>query len=190
MRNQNVTDFNELIELLSQDSEVALRKLYDFYAPFVFQTLLKITKSKPESEEALQDIFVGIWQKRKSLRNISDFKSYLFIVSRNYSLNILKRQAKERLKLKELQIEEIIDSNDDQSKLEKYYLLLDEAVEALPQQQKTAYLLHKYQFLKYDDIAKQMSISKESVKKYLKIAKLSIKKRFLQRIKEIHIFFF
>lgn len=190
MREHNLTDVNELINLLSQSSESAFKKLYDLYAPFVFQTLVRITKSIPDSEEAVQDIFVGIWNKRQSLNKVSDFKSYLFIISRNYAINILKKHATERLKQEKWQLEEIIDSNDDNGSLEKYYHLLDEAVEALPPQQKTAYLLHKYQSLKYEDIAMQMSISKESVKKYLKIAKLSIKKRFLQSLKEIHIFFF
>lgn len=189
MRDLNVTDVNELIDLLSQSSEVAFRKIYDMYAPFVLQTLVKITKSIPDSEEAVQDIFVGIWKKRESLNKLNDFKSYLFIVSRNYAINILKKQTNERLKHEKWQIEELIDTDEDNTTLEKYYNLLDEAVQALPPQQKTAYLLHKYQFLKYDDIAEQMSISKESVKKYLKIAKLSIKKRFLQSVKEIRIFF-
>jgi RNA polymerase sigma-70 factor (ECF subfamily) len=50
------------------------------------------------------------------------------------------------------------------------YLLFDEAIDNLPDQQKTAFLLSRHNRLTYVQIADRMGISHETVKTYLKRA--------------------
>ena len=54
------------------------------------------------------------------------------------------------------------------------YLLIDEAIDRLPAQQRQVYLLSRHERLTYLEVATRMNISKETVKKYLQIATESI----------------
>jgi RNA polymerase sigma-70 factor (ECF subfamily) len=50
------------------------------------------------------------------------------------------------------------------------YILIDEAIDRLPPQQRQAYLLARHERLTYAEVAMRMGLSKETVKKYLQIA--------------------
>lgn len=54
--------------------------------------------------------------------------------------------------------------------------LIDQAISRLPPQQKKVFILSRYQQRKYMEIAKELNLSKETVKSYLEIAKNSIRK--------------
>ena len=63
---------------------------------------------------------------------------------------------------------------EEDTRLDGYYSLLDEAIDHLPPQQQKVYLLSRHKRLKYDEIATQMGLSRETVKKYLQGATHSI----------------
>ena len=55
-----------------------------------------------------------------------------------------------------------------------YHSLLDEAINQLPTQQQKVYLLSRHERLRYNEVATKLNISRETVKKYLQIATVSI----------------
>lgn len=122
-----------------------------------------------------------IWVNRASLSDIESFKAYLFVVARNHAFNCLKQIARERNRKKEWINNVLYDASysfDDTHKIDAG-ALVDEAVDLLPPQQKKVYLLSRRDGLKQEEIAKELGISLETVKKHMVLA-LRFIKNYLQ----------
>jgi RNA polymerase sigma-70 factor (family 1) len=164
---------NELLLKVAAGDEHAFRLLFTTYHQQLGTHIYRITNSTELAEEVVQDVFLKIWMTRETLSNIEDFKAYLFVISKNYALNCLKKLAKERVQIKQLEQSSIGLLNVEQDS-GIYYNLLDEAIDHLPPQQQKVYLLSRHNRLKYAEIADQLKLSRETVKKYLQIATTSI----------------
>ena len=164
----------EMLQSVAQGDEHAFRLLFLVHHQQLGTHINRITHSAVIAEEVVQDVFLKIWMTRETLQNVDNFKAYLFVVSKNHALNCLKKIARERVQQKKLE-----QNNKDYPTLEQpesgmYYNLLDEAIDHLPAQQRRVYLLSRHNRLKYAEIAEQLKVSRETVKKYLQIATVSI----------------
>jgi RNA polymerase sigma-70 factor (family 1) len=164
----------ELLLQVARGDEHAFSELFNTYHQYLGAHIYRITDSVELAEEVVQDTFLKIWLNRKTLSSIKNFKAYMFVISKNHALNCLRKLAKERIAQKSIEdntaaldIADLVDNND-------YYNLLDEAIDHLPPQQQKVYLLSRHDRLKYDEIANKMGLSRETVKKYLQVATLSI----------------
>jgi len=168
----NLMDIEEqaLILKVSQGDEDAFSKLFHQYHKHLAVFVYKITGSPDLVEEVVQDAFLKIWINRTQLIHVKNFKSYLFTVSKNHSINCLKQQVRNRILQQQWQKEHIHHTEDIEESPTNYFALLDQAIDALPPQQQKVYVLSKHQRLKYAEIANLMGISKETVKSYLKLA--------------------
>lgn len=164
----------ELLIQVASGNEHAFRQLFIAYHQQLGVHMLRITNIPELAEEVVQDVFVKIWLTRETLVGVDNFKAYLFVISKNHALNCLKKLAKERVLIKQLEgsradavVPEVGGTN-------MYYNLLDEAIDQLPPQQQKVYLLSRHSRLKYTEIADQLELSRETVKKYLQMATASI----------------
>jgi RNA polymerase sigma-70 factor (family 1) len=171
-----MSDLSEKSELIkvSEGDEIAYSRLYYKYHQQLGNHVFRITNSMDLAEEIVQDVFVKIWMNREVLAGVHNFKAYLFVISKNHTLNCLRKLSTERQHLNKFEesytsllVESGSDSND-------YYTILDEAINRLPPQQQQVYLLSRHERLRYAEVANRMNISRESVKKYLQIATFSI----------------
>ena len=85
------------IELLQQqialfNNQQAYSELFLHFYPSLQQFAFSFLKSKQLSEEAVSDVFIKIWENRKTLHTITNLKFYLFTSTRNTALNYLKKQ--------------------------------------------------------------------------------------------------
>ena len=171
------TVFNEeklLMEVANGDQR-AFAQLYWKWQPALGAYIFRVTKSKELAVEIIQDVFLKIWMSRETLSEIDNFKSYLFVMSRNHALNALRKIMRE-VKLSE-NLGILNKSASESEPLENSYLsLLDEAVDTLSPRQKEIYLLHKHERLTYVEIATKLCIGKESVKTHLQLAVKAITK--------------
>jgi RNA polymerase sigma-70 factor (ECF subfamily) len=128
------------------------------------------------AEDIVQDVFVKIWEKKEDLAAVERFDSYMYVLARNHALNTLKKLAYDRAKNLEAarSIKTLYHANELTETSSDYYSLLDQAVDELPPQQQKVYILSRHKRLKYNEIAQQMQLSSETVKKYLKLATRSI----------------
>ncbi|WP_184549684.1 RNA polymerase sigma factor [Mucilaginibacter sp. FT3.2] len=163
----------DLLLKVAEGDEHAFRRLFIAHHQQLGVHICRITNSVELAEEVVQDVFLKIWMTRETLRNVDNFKAYLFVISKNHALNCLKKLAKEKVQIKKLEqasVGLIIPETQDNL----YYNLLDEAIDHLPTQQQKVYLLSRHNRLKYAEIADQLKLSRETVKKYLQIATISI----------------
>ena len=80
----------ELVKLLRQGDMKAFDELYFRYVPRLLSFSKTYIKVDEEAEEAVQEIFIRIWEKRKSLDESKSFKSYLFQSIKNHFLNLIR----------------------------------------------------------------------------------------------------
>jgi RNA polymerase sigma-70 factor, ECF subfamily len=138
-----------------------------------FQALVfssfRIVKDYEQSEDIVQNVFVKLWQNYEKVKHIADLKPYVYKAVRNSSLNFIrdKKVIEERLLEANRfnadtvnQFEENAPEGFDSSKVH-------EAVDRIPEKWREAFILSKYEHLKYSEIAKKMAISEKTVEKYM-----------------------
>jgi len=166
-----------LISLISEGDQTAFRELFDHYNKKLFNYTLKITDDDDLAEEIVMDAFVKIWCNRDSLCDIRNFNSYLFTLVKNRAFTELKRRAHEAYIIKGLSksqteyhdvTEETVISND-------YRHILDRVIDQLPPQQRIVYGMSRNEGMKYEEIADQLKLSKNTVKSHLKKALFTIR---------------
>lgn len=165
-----------LLALVAKGDQRAFTELFDAYYKQLGEYVYKLTESIEVTEEIVQDVFIKIWLKKQSILEIENFCYYLFILSKNQTLNHLRKQANEKVKQMEwLKQSEEQDIPDEPNVTEGYRALMDAAIEKLPPQQKKVYKLSREERLKHEEIAKILNISPETVKKHIKLALRFIK---------------
>jgi len=170
-------DIREILTKVALGDERAFTLLFNEYYGLLERRMLYFSKSEPMAQEMALDVFLNIWISRKALQNISCFKSYLLTISRNHAFNCLKkhkRQDKRRKQWLENTGHFVRDLPEDTF---DYYAWIDAAVESLPPQQKKIYLLSRSDKMKQAQIAKELDIALETVKKHMVLALRNIKSR-------------
>jgi len=162
----------ELLSLISNGNEIAFRKIFNHYSDRLYTYALKITDNEELAEEIVMDAFMKIWNNRKELSLVHHFDSYLYKIVRNHALTAIKRRAHESLIINHLSLikTEYQDCTEETVVYNEYRHILSEAVNQLPPQQRLVYSLSRDEGLKYDEIADQLNLSKNTVKAHLKKA--------------------
>jgi RNA polymerase sigma-70 factor (ECF subfamily) len=160
----------ELLVLLAGGDKLAFTKLFEYHRNRIYTVAFKMTRSSAISEEIVQDIFLKIWLKRADFVDVQNFSAYLFIVTRNEVYRVLKRIARDYKITSLLSKDEQSMANNNTAHLvmeKEYSLLLQKAVDRLPNQQKQVYKLMKDQGLKREEVAEILHIQPETVKFHL-----------------------
>lgn len=167
----------DLIRLLAGDDEIAFRELFERYSDNIYGVALAYTKSPDTAEEIVQDVFLKIWMNRSKLQAVERFGDYLFIVARNYILNYLRNNKKNKQFTARLSehFGEYTTTPEDEFLVKESQKLIEQAVAALPPQQQMVYQLRRKQELSLEEIAGQMNISRNTARNHLNQALKHIK---------------
>ncbi|WKL50129.1 RNA polymerase sigma-70 factor [Flavobacterium pectinovorum] len=166
-QNHNFNESKLLLEL-SQGSELAFTELYNRYKNNVYATALKITKSKVLAEEVVQDVFLKIWQNQENVAEITHFENYLFIISRNYIFDMIKKIARETNLAVDTNYKNTASEDTDMAiKDDQYNIILNQIIEQLPPQQQKIYKMARWEGLSHQKIGETLGISTETVKKHM-----------------------
>lgn len=177
-----------LLQQVSTGNESAFREIFYRYADRLGAYVFRITRSREYTEEIVQDVFLKIWMSREVLAEVENFDVYLYVVSRNQALNALRKIILEREKRKEwektavpvIDITYGIDTASDEDDLTG---LIDQAINQLPDQQKRVWVLSRQQRLTHREIARELALSQETVKKYIMYANQSLARFIKSRLK-------
>lgn len=159
----------ELLLQVADGHEAAYKRLFTTYWDQVFSTAFLFTKSREMSQDLAQDVFARIWINKEKLREVVQFESYLFIVARNVIFDRLRQKvftAGNETYLMEY-FDETSLSPSHSIELKEMEEILHRGIGILPDQQRKAFCLSRFQGLRHEEIAIKMGISKESVKSYI-----------------------
>lgn len=171
-----------LLELVSRGSQSAFTELFLKYSKLLYSFLYEHTDSPELADDLVQDIFTRIWLARESLAEIRRFRSFLFVLARNHALNDIKKRVRERQRNADwFAIQSAPEEEADRRQWDFRLDIIEQAVEQLPGQQKKVWVMSRRKGMKHNDIAKEMKLSKETVKKYVQYANSAIMEYVISR---------
>lgn len=139
---------------------------------------------KDIAEEIVSEIFFKLWENRKTLEIHSSVKSYLFQAVANNSLYYLRKLKKEE-KIEDyfsstehvnIGFKDVSENVTEQSLLlQELSTRIEEAIEQLPPQQKTAFRLKRFEGKKNKEIAEEMGIAVKTVEMHLSKAMFAMR---------------
>lgn len=178
-----------LIQRIIDDNDhKAFAELVDKYQRMVIVTCRGFVGSYHEAEDLAQDVFVELYESLPSFRKESKLSTWIYRIAVNKSLNYVRKKKREMLLFnfgfgskenkgeRDALIISSVDSEADYGiELAEGKKLLKNALNKLPQNQKVALILSKYQDLSYKEIAEVMEVSISSVESLLFRAKSNLR---------------
>ncbi|MBL4709061.1 MAG: RNA polymerase sigma factor [Flavobacteriales bacterium] len=169
---------------------VNIRELYSEYGSMVYTLALSYLKNIEEAEEITQDVFLKAHHKIDEFKQQSSFKTWVYRITINCCLDHIKAKNRDKRKfqkndkeLKEGMIQTFYHPGLQLENKELGQLLFQE-ISALPENQKTAFILSKEKGLSLDEISIIMERSTSSVESLLFRAKQNLKERLSKRWEE------
>jgi len=152
-----------------------LSELYARYKNLVFGSCLKYFKNRPDADDAVSEIFALIDKKLKK-HEVSNFKSWLYTVTRNYCIEVFRKKNRQRDKLsaaENMYSETVFHPDDVQD--EELLNVLGDCIEALPLRQKQTVDMFYYQKLSYREIATALGLSWDKVRSFMQNGRRNLK---------------
>ncbi len=176
----------ELIQGLRNGDESAFKFLVDNYQDRVFNTAIGIVQNAEDAEDVAQEVFIQVFRSIHAFKAESKLSTWIYRITTTRSLDLLRsRKSKKRFGfLQRLfgdgnePLHELPDFNhpgvamdrkENASKLFK-------AINQLPENQKTAFTLHKLEDLSYQEISNIMQTSVPAIESLMHRAKQNLRK--------------
>jgi RNA polymerase sigma-70 factor (family 1) len=177
MKNIVILNDEQLMKEIKADNKFAFDTLYRQYSKKLFQFGFSILKSTEETENLIQDVFLNLWENRQKVEKDASVKSYIFTIAYNSAISILRKKSRESQFIEYL--ESIQDTSMRSCDLDIEYnelsKKLEDIIKELPQRQKEVYLLHKFDGLKYYEIAERLDISVNTIENHMSRALKTIR---------------
>lgn len=176
----------ELIQGLRNKDEPAFKYLVDNYQDRVFNTAIGIVQNAEDAEDVAQEVFIQVYRSIHSFKGESKLSTWLYRIVTTRSLDLLRsRKSKKRFGFIQRMfgdgnepLYEIPDFNHPGVALDKKEnaAKLFKAIAQLPDNQKTAFTLHKLEDLSYQEISDVMQTSVAAVESLMHRAKQNLRK--------------
>ncbi len=180
----------ELIQQVTENNDhSAFAMLVDRYQKLVVNTCRGFVNSHADAEDLAQDVFIELFESLPDFRHESKLSTWIYRITVNKSLNFVRKRKKETFfdsitsffgssegKNGNSTVDFSSNEADSDIKSKELRVELKRAINALPENQKIAFILNKYQDLSYKEVAEVMDISLSSVESLLFRAKGNLQK--------------
>jgi RNA polymerase sigma-70 factor (ECF subfamily) len=172
-----------LMARIGAGDHAAFRQLVERHQNAVIGTVAKMLGNPSEAEDISQQVFLRIWRNAKRYRPDAKFTTYLFTITRNLVFNETRRRSRkkevssdEREETSNHLIEESPDRQPDSELLQaELQRAVDDAISKLPETQRMAVVLRRYEQLSYEEIAEVLELSVSAVKSLLFRARTALR---------------
>src|SRR6266545_1789429 len=166
----------ELMLRVKEGDGASFALLLEKYRLPVIHFLFRMVQDQGVSEELGQEVFLRVYRSRATYEPTAKFTTWLFRIATHLALNWLRDGKNERVQerldddSKDAPARQISDRRPSVEQRLVYKVKLEEvrrAVAALPDKQRAAVLMHKYEEMEYSQIARVLSCSESAVKSLL-----------------------
>lgn len=189
-------DEAQLIKGIQDGDHKSFQALVETYQRMVVNTCFSIVHSKADAEDLAQDVFLEIFRTAVNFRGDSKISTWLYRIATNRSLNLIRNNKRKRFfqsieetftggRNRASEISENRADQPDQNITDQQRSdLLHRAIDRLPEKQRIAFTLNKYEELSYQQIAEVMEISLASVESMIHRAKKNLQEQLLDCYKK------
>lgn len=166
----------ELMLRVKEGDGVSFGLLLEKHRCAVIHFLFRMVQDHAVAEELAQEVFLRVYRSRASYEPTAKFTTWLFRIATHLALNSLRDGKRERGQERlddgspDMPVRQVSDRRPTVEQKLVYQARLDEvrrAVAGLPDKQRAAVLMHKYQELEYSQIARVLGCSESAVKSLL-----------------------
>ena len=178
----NINDEINLIRDLKAGSFSAFDKLYELYFNKVYSYCLQISKSPQKAVDITQEVFLKLWEHRKSIRNADSLNPFLFKVAKNKLISAYREAINSKI-----YEDYVLYSHSQRSEkaqrieYEDFLKILGQCIRELPRIEREVVLMSRFQLMKNQEIANQLGLSEQTVKNRL-VAGIKHLKELLDKI--------
>jgi RNA polymerase sigma-70 factor (ECF subfamily) len=177
-----------LMELAGAGDERAFEQLVERHQRLVVGTVGRMLGTGSDAEDIAQQVFLRVWKNVKRYEPRAKFTTWLLKITRNLVFNELRRRSRHpQVPLQGESEEEERPLKDEQAIPPDASLLgrelqeaVDAAIASLPESQRMAVILRRYEELSYEEIAEALDQSVSAVKSLLFRARTELRQS-LQR---------
>lgn len=159
--------------IATDDDQQAYAELFARFNPLLVLFTQSIVHQREVAEEIVSDVFIRIWQRRKTLDQVQHLKMYLYVSARNYAINKLRSKNHQlSIKVQELSVDIPSFSEDPHEKtvMAETQKEIHRAVNELPGRCKLIFKLVKEDGLRQKEVAELLQLSPKTIENQLAIA--------------------
>ena len=171
---KNLTKEQEqtLWKYMISGNKKSFEDLYNQYFQALINYGFRITKNENLIEDAVQELFISIWNNRTTLSEVNEVKFYLFRSLKNRILRQLEKDIFDKSEDVDVYLDFLISISEEQKKINSEQLntnldTLQRAIAHLPLRQQEVINLKYYHDFTLEEIAKLMDVNKQSVSNLL-----------------------
>jgi RNA polymerase sigma-70 factor, ECF subfamily len=170
-------DYDAELMLRVKDGDAAsFGVLLEKHRNSVIHFLYRMVQNPAVAEELAQEVFLRVYRSRASYEATAKFTTWLFRIATHLALNSLRDAKGER---KQASLDEAFEDqplrqvSDTRPTIEQEMLYrarlteVKQAIHTLPEKQRAAVLMHKYEEMEYSQIARALNCSESAVKSLL-----------------------
>jgi RNA polymerase sigma-70 factor (ECF subfamily) len=174
-----------LMRLVARGDTSAFEKVIERHQALVAGTAARMLGSNSDAEDIAQQVFIRVWKSARRYVPRAKFTTWLLKITRNLVFNELRR-AKRRAQVslqpepgaEEISLKDETNPAPDASLLEgELQQAIEEAIMQLPESQRMALVLRRYEQLSYEEIAEVLDLSVPAVKSVLFRARTELRAR-------------
>ena len=174
-----------LMRLVARGDTSAFEQVIERHQALVAGTAARMLGSNSDVEDIAQQVFIRVWKSARRYVPRAKFTTWLLKITRNLVFNELRR-AKRRAHVplqsepgaEEIPLKDETNRAPDASLLEdELQRAIEEAILQLPESQRMALVLRRYEQLSYEEIAEVLDLSVPAVKSVLFRARTELRSR-------------
>jgi RNA polymerase sigma-70 factor, ECF subfamily len=175
------TDVQLMLDVKAGDEQSFALLLHRYRTPLV-NFLYRMVRNREQAEDLAQEVFIRVYRARADYVPSAKFTTWLFRIATNLALNSVRDTRHQRMEIS-LDAPVTVDAEDGDERpldvaeknpnIEEHLVqeaqrdMIRHAIEKLPEKQRAAVLLHKYQELDYGEISKILECSESALKSLL-----------------------
>jgi len=172
-----IDNAEKIIDRLKKNDKSALDELFGYYYPRLYQFSRSILKIENEIDDILQEVFVKIWLNRQKISNALTFNAYIFTITRNEVLNLIRANLRDQTFKDNLFLRSVAEEyqTHDLVEYDEVKAGIDRIVACLPQRRHQIFVLSRTEGLSNKEIAQKLNISEKTVEDHITHAIKQIK---------------
>ena len=181
-----------LMLLVKNGEHAAFEELVERHQNMIVGTVAKMLGNPSDAQDIAQQVFIRLWKSAPRYKRKAKFTTFLFTITRNLVFN----ESKKRSRRKTYSLEEREEENfsqiaadasrtpDAETLQTELQTAVDNAINALPEKQRMAVILRRYENMPYEEIADVLETSVSAIKSHLFRARTDLRESLSHYLEE------
>ncbi len=143
-------------------------------APRIYPMVLRLLQSDEEAADAMQEIMLKLWNKRKKLAKHPNKDGFVFLTARNHCLDELKRKKRLRITTSDQDIPDRTDTDNSKYEQKELGMMIEKVISVLPDNQRNVVILRDLDGLEFSEIVEITGLKTEHIRVLLSRARKNI----------------